>query len=130
MAPVDEVRLDKISQDQPGIWRALFNRRNIAGIAGAAIFGPGLQLGRTGAVAGFFLVRWVYSHTEQYVPFTKRRHIVLLPSVAGRSVQSLKCTTLSFCSICTSMHAFAYALAAVIYPLQLLPCAIDVMIEV
>lgn len=83
MAPSTDPRLDKISQEQPGLWRAIFNRRNVAGLAGAAVFGPGLQLGKTGAVAGYFLVRWVYSKTEQYVPFTKRRHVVLLPSVAG-----------------------------------------------
>lgn len=83
MAPSADPSLDKISQGQPGLWRVLFNRRNIAGLAGAAVFGPGLQLGKTGAVAGYFLVRWVYSKTEQYVPFTKRRHIVLLPGVAG-----------------------------------------------
>lgn len=26
--------------------------------------------------------RWVYSKTEQFVPFTKRRHCILMPSVA------------------------------------------------
>lgn len=84
MAPLTDPKLDKISQGQPGLWRAFFNRRNIAGVAGAVVFGPGLQLGKTGAVAGFLLVRWVYSKTEQFVPFTKRRHNVLLPSVAGK----------------------------------------------
>jgi hypothetical protein len=103
MAPVDEARLDKISQGQPGVWRTVFNRRNIAGIAGAALLGPGLQLGRTGAVAGFFLVRWVYCKTEQYVPFTKRRHIVLLPSVAGGSVHSLNSRALP-ASTCMLLH--------------------------
>jgi len=83
MAPSGDPSLDKISQSQPGLWRAFFNSRNIAGLAGAAVFGPGLQLGKTGAVAGYFLVRWAYSKTEQFVPFTRRRHIVLLPSVAG-----------------------------------------------
>jgi hypothetical protein len=83
MAPLTDPKLDKISQGQPGLWRAFFNRRNIAGVAGTLLFGPGLQLGKTGAVAGFLLVRWVYSKTEQFVPFTKRRHNVLLPSVAG-----------------------------------------------
>lgn len=87
MAPSGDPKLDKISQSQPGLWRAFFNSRNIAGLAGAAVFGPGLQLGKTGAVAGYFLVRWAYSKTEQFVPFTKRRHIVLLPSVAGVLLQ-------------------------------------------
>lgn len=81
-APAD--RLDKISQGQPtGLWRVVLNRRNLAGAVGSLLFGPGLQLGKTGAVVGFCLVRWVYTKTEQYVPFTKRRHNVLLPSVAG-----------------------------------------------
>lgn len=88
MAPaaVPADRLDKISQGQPGLWRSVLNRRNLAGVCGSLLFGPGLQLGKTGAVVGFCLVRWVYTKTEQYVPFTKRRHIVLLPSVAGECV--------------------------------------------
>jgi hypothetical protein len=129
MAPVDEARLDKISQGQPGMWRALFNRRNIAGIAGAALFGPGLQLGRTGAVAGFFLVRWVYSKTEQYVPFTKRRHIVLLPSVAGRPLQIPNCRAVQSASAC-SMHVHMHMhWQLLINGLQMLPCAIVVVID-
>jgi hypothetical protein len=89
MAPsaAADPRLDKISTGQPGgLWRVLLNRRNVAGAVGGLLFGPGLQLGKAGAVVGFCLARWVYTKTEQYVPFTKRRHIVLLPSVAGECV--------------------------------------------
>lgn len=39
--------------------------RNLAGLLGAAVVGPGLSLGAAGAVAGYVTFRWVYSKTEQ-----------------------------------------------------------------
>uniref|UniRef100_A0A383VI33 Peptidase M48 domain-containing protein n=1 Tax=Tetradesmus obliquus TaxID=3088 RepID=A0A383VI33_TETOB len=73
--------LDKTS-NQPSKLRAFFNRRNLAGLLGAAVAGPGLRLGLPGMVVGYVACRWIYSKTEQFVPFTKRRHIILMPSVA------------------------------------------------
>eukprot|EP00879_Flechtneria_rotunda_P004587 GHRR01004842.1.p1 GENE.GHRR01004842.1~~GHRR01004842.1.p1 ORF type:complete len:405 (+),score=137.00 GHRR01004842.1:287-1501(+) len=81
MAPSIDNRLNRTS-NQPNMLRAIFNRRNIVGLVGAAVVGPGLQLGSAGAFAGFFAFKWIYSKTEQYVPFTKRRHVILMPSVA------------------------------------------------
>lgn len=92
-----DARLEKISASQSGLWRAVFNRRTVAGVAGAALCGPGLGLGRTGVVAGFCVARWVFSKTEQYVPFTKRRHIVLIPSVAGEQYARPCIARLSVC---------------------------------
>eukprot|EP00775_Hariotina_reticulata_P003169 gene3169-3447_t len=75
--------MDNVSMmGKPNFFRAFFNRRNIIGIVGAAVLGPGLRLGTGGAIAGYCVFRWVYSKTEQFVPFTKRRHCILMPSVA------------------------------------------------
>lgn len=62
--------------------RAIFNRGNLFGVVLGAAPPVLLGLGSAGAVAGFFTVRFLYSKAEQRVPFTKRRHVILLPSQA------------------------------------------------
>jgi hypothetical protein len=59
---------------------------------GALVCGPGLHLGGRGMLAGFCVARWLCCKTEQYVPWTRRRHIVLLPSVAGACLWGLRCS--------------------------------------
>jgi Zn-dependent protease with chaperone function len=74
----------QVTHKKPPLPLSLVSKRNVAGVAAAAAssFLLGFSPVSAPAAAAFFAGRHLFSRAEQDVPFTGRRHIVLMPSAA------------------------------------------------
>ena len=73
---------------------SLVSRRNAAGLAASAAssFLLGIAPLSAPGAAAFFAGRHLFSRAEQTVPFTNRRHVILMPSAAEAMLGQLQAT--------------------------------------
>lgn len=67
--------------ERRGLWQIIFNRKNVISVAVGAVGSIALGLGLRGTALTTLACRLLFDRVEQTVPFTGRKHAILLPAI-------------------------------------------------